>query len=550
MNHILYSNDARKRLLSGINIIAKAVKVTLGPSGRNVLIRNASERTPFSTKDGVTVAAHVSSKDPIEMMAIESMQEIAKNSDNSAGDGTTTATVIGEAILEEGMNFPEHLNLLDIKKGIDIATEGVVKLLLEKAISVSEDYEKLKQVALISSNYDEVIADIVLESFKAAGKQGVVNIKRSETGVTYKTQVEGMTLPLGYKSVVYINDRNNATCVYKNPYIYITNKKIIDVTPNFNFLLNTAAEKQTPIVIICKDMDPLIHDMILREHSSGHFQACVCKAPLFGREQEEILIDLGISLGSQAFIEDKGIDFDSISEEDLFSFIPQAKEVVIGDQISSFKPSEMEEEEKKKVEKDRLAHADHLRTLIANTKTSYEKSFLQARISRLTDGIVYINIGAYSDTEATEKQARIQDALYAIKAAADEGVIPGGGTALYTLSNGSLYEFNKNESICYGQNILLQAIRKPFQQILENVGVILKEDEYLECVEIFNSGYDAKTGSVVDMIDAGVIDPVKVTRVALQNAASVAGMVFTTECLIVDDEVYKTSNYNPDYDVR
>ena len=547
MSQILYGNDAREKLLSGINKIAKAVKVTLGPSGRNVLIRHDGEK-PYSTKDGVTVAAFVSSKDPVEMVAIESMQEIAKNADISAGDGTTTATIIGQAILEAGIGFDNDLNLLDIKRGIDIAVEGVVKLLRERALDVSEDYEKLRQVALVSCNYDENIADIVLESFKTAGRQGVVNIRKSDTYETYTTCIEGMTLPMGYKSRVYVNDYSNDTCRYENPWVFITNKKIDDVTENFNHLLMTAAEAGDAVVVICKDIDPLVHEMLLREHRNRAIKVCVVKAPLFGKEQESLLVDLATSLGKEAFIEDKGIPFDEIASEDLMDAIPRSREVVIGDQMSSFKPAaHVSDEELEEIKDRKLAHADHLRTLIPNIKTEYEKSFLQARISRLTDGIVHINIGAYSVTEYQEKQARIQDALYAIKAAASEGVIPGGGTALFTLSDHSLYKFDDNASVAFGQKLVLEAITKPFYQILENVGTELLNNEEVDCLEFFNIGYNAKTGNVENLIEAGILDPVKVTRVALQNAASVAGMVLTTECLIIEDNVYKTQR--PDYEL-
>jgi chaperonin GroEL len=537
MKEIIYSNDARMKLRSGVNKIAKAVKVTLGPSGRNVLISNSQETRPFSTKDGVTVAGQIWSDDPIEQVAIESLQDIANNTDESVGDGTTTATVIAEAIIEAGLNTPKHINLLDMKRGIDQAVKFIVELLKKNATDIQEDDKMLKQVALISSNYDEEIADIVFRAFKTAGKQGVVNIKRSRDFVTHLTTIEGMTLPTGYRSKYYVNDHANDTCVMEQPYVFMTNQKIGKFAEtNFGHLVQQVSEFDGSLLIICPDMDQAVSDMLIRNVTNGALKACVVRAPGFGNEQTELLRDLGVVLGKEPFLENEGIQFEDIAKDDIFKYIPQSEGANVGEQITSIKGAYgLDEKQDKIVHEMMEARAEALRVELSNTTTAYEKSQLQRRISRITDGIAYINIGAKSDTEFLEKQARIQDSLYAIKSAYEEGIIPGGGSALLSAS---LLEFgskSSDEAAEYGTSILSQAIRQPFLQIIENVGVELTNKELNVCEKNFVSGFDAKTGKVSnDMIKSGIIDPVKVTRIALESATSIAGMLLTTECVVVN----------------
>lgn len=539
MSEIHYSNDAREKLLSGIEKISKAVKVTLGPSGRNVMIKQKDQK-PFSTKDGVTVAGSVHSYDAVEMMAIESLQDVARNADMKAGDGTTTATVLAESIFKQGLASGAE-NLIDLKRGIDIAVEGVVKLIRNKAVDVKDNDKLLRQAALVSSNYDVEAADIVLEAYKKCGNQGVVNIFRSKSHDTYFNVIEGMTLPMGFMSRLYVNDMESGECRYENARVFITSKKITEFTPNFDALITAANEEGFPFVIICKDIDPLLHEMIMRNHRSKAFRACVVKAPLFGEEQEKLLSDLALSLGGTAFHEQDGIQFDDIDTDRIFEHIPTVTELAIGEQNSAFRAPDVSEERKAEIDKDRLAFADSLRALLPNTKTQYEKSFIQSRISRLTDGIGFIHIGAYSDTEFKEKQARVQDALYAIKAAASDGIIPGGGTALLSLAYED-FQYSKNPDIAKGQGIIIQAIQEPFNQIIKNIGVVLPVRDLEDCMMNFNTGYDGKTERVVDMMEAGIVDPAKITIVALENAASIAGMMLTTECILVEEDSYKKAD--------
>lgn len=580
MKEIKYSIDARKELLSGVEMIAKAVKTTLGPSGRNVLIRNKGENRPFSTKDGVTVAAQVSSLNPIEQVAIESLQDIANITDEGAGDGTTTATVLAEAILKNGLkNIADH-NLFDVKRGIEEASRLVVEILDKNAIDIKSDLGKLREVAMISSNHDPEIADVVYDAFEIAGKQGIVNIKRSKSYETYVKAIKGMTLPVGYISQFYANT-SEETCVLEKPWVYITNKKITAVSPNLDYLLGQCAEKGEAILIMCAGMDPLVADMFIRNAQQGALKVCVTKNPGFGNEQEDLLRDLGTVLGAKPFIENEGLDFDDIAQDDLLSYIPRSKEVTVTKNVTSFMEVYVDvsrefakskliknddqdidvltedritkEVEKSKLEKEEIlarietqkeARAEKLRGEVENTTTQFEKSQLQTRISRLADGIAFINIGSRSNTEFLEKQARVQDALYAVKSAHQEGIIPGGGAALYTIARQmKIGSISDNPSILYGAEVLRASLETPMLQIIENVGVTLSRAELEYIGERFKCGYNANTRLVEDdLIAIGIIDPKKVTRVALESAVSIAAMVLTTECVIVDKEVYEKEN--------
>lgn len=545
MKEIRYSKDARKELLSGVEIIAKAVKTTLGPSGRNVLIRNQYESRPFSTKDGVTVAGQISSEHPIEQIAIESLQDIANITDEGAGDGTTTATVLAEAILKEGMKRIDEYNVIDVKRGLEEASRIIVQLLKDNAIDVSEDMDKLREVAMISSNHDEEIANIVFDAFQVAGKQGIVNIKRSRSFDSYVKSIEGMTLPIGYLSKYYIN-RPEEVCELEKPWVYITDKKITKISENLDHLLGTAAENDQAVLIMCAGVDPAVSEMFIRNVQAGSINLCVTRNPGFGNEQADLLRDLGTVLGKEPFIENEGLNFDEIDKEDLFSYIPRCKEVTLTDQNTSFKGAYFEEDAEEnaaKIERAKEARADNLREQTNNTQTQYEKSVLQTRISRLSDGIAFINIGARSETEFKEKQARVQDALYAIKAAFQEGIIPGGGAALYSISGYlELDSKSANESTLYGAEILKNAIQRPMLQIIENVGDTLTEEDLEQIRENFRTGYNAIERTIEpDMFKANIIDPVKVTRVALESAVSISSMVLTTECAIVDTAVYENN---------
>lgn len=562
---IAYDDCAREKLLSGVTAIAKAVKITLGPSGKNVLIRQKGDRAPFATKDGVTVAGHFSSNDILEKQAIEAIQEVANNADNSAGDGTTTATILAEAIFSLGVkNLNDENNLLDLKKGIDAGTSLIIKRL--KDISVPcNTLEKLKEVAMISSNNDEEVSKIVIDAYDVAGKQGVVNIKRSRTHETYLTTIEGMNLPVGYYSPYFITDNANDLVELDKPYIYMTNKKINSVSDNLNALLQVISFHQESLLIICKGMDPSILKMLVGNVVDGNIKVCVCLAPGFGEDQNNTLKDLGIMLGKAPFMENEGIDFESIKigeeilkrddqpvkipkKDDILKYLPQSEAVMANKERLSIKgPFNLSDSEYDQIKKNKEGRADKLRESLENIKTEYEKGIVQTRISRLTDGIAYINIGAITEIEYIEKQHRIQDALYAVKSASEEGVLAGGGTALVHVS--AVKPIYENVSFQKGVDIVFEAVLEPFKQILDNVGIKVVNETIDQIQKQYGAGIDARTGDFVkNMIEVGIIDPLKVTRVALENAASVAGMLLTTDCVIVDNSIYENNLYKTSYD--
>jgi len=535
---IKYTTEARQELLAGVEAIAKAVKVTLGPSGRNVLIRSTGSTRPFATKDGVTVAAQIKSEKEIEQQAIEAFQEIANEADNNAGDGTSTATLLGEAIFKGGINLDQTVNLIEVKRGIDKATKHIVGRLKELAVSCEDNSKQLKEVAMISSNHDEEIANVVLDAFKISGDQGVVNIKRSRTNETYLTSVEGMHLGSGYQSPYFVNDHANDLVDFENPYVYFTNEKIMTATPNFSRIIEESRSSKNPILIICKDIDVNLAGLLAANISKG-LQICIVKAPGHGVAQDEELRDLGTILGKEPFLEGEGIQFNDIEEAEIMNYIPQSESIMVSKHTTSIKgPKGLPKEEADKIEDSKKARIKYLRNQLEKQVTSYEKQQLQSRISRLTNGIAYIHIGAVTDIEFSEKQHRIQDALYGVKSANEEGIVPGGGTALLHISKDKLVHKDKN--IQLGCNIVFNAIKEPFIQILENIGVELSLHAVDVFADIWNYGIDARTGEECpDMIKAGIIDPVKVTRVALENAASIAGMLLTTDCVIVDNDAYK-----------
>lgn len=550
-----YGKDARAKLSSGVNELSKAVKSTLGPAGRNVLIK-LKDKKPFSTKDGVTVAGAFGSSDPIKQVAIEAVQEVSQVTDEKTGDGTTTASVLAQYILKKGLDFPKGLNLLDIKKGIDLCSLDIIKKLKELALEC-QDEEMLKKVALVSSNYDEEVSDAVIEAFRYSGKQGIVNIKRSRDSVTKVFSVKGMTYPCGYRSRDFINDYENEICEFKDALVLITNKKIITGTSNLDFLYDHCSKNDIPLLIICKDMDIMYQNMIIQNKRSGAIKVCVVRAPGFGNEQEDLLYDLGVSLGKTPFIENKGLDFDKIDKDSLISYLPIAEKVFVSEQTMSVHASD---EYTNQME----ARADILRSKLDEYQNAYEKSQVQARISRLTNGIAIISIGANTDIEFVEKQHRIQDALYAVKSANNEGIVPGGGAALFSISQ--MINKPKNKSKAYGYQIMIEAIKMPLIQICYNAGKIIhhenipfwqrvsdffmkSDEDYIDESKVdvmlhnFNYGFNVLTEEVEDMITSNVIDPVKVTRVAVENAASISGLLLTTECVIIDNNAYAVKEY-------
>lgn len=566
---ILYKDAAREKLLAGASMLAEAVRVTLGPSGRTVLIKRKGESKNSATKDGVTVAHEVASEDYIEQQAIEAIQSVAANTDEDGGDGTTTATILAQAILKFGSDAQEEskvpLNFVDLKRGIDVATHFVVEKLKEISRPIETKSKKatekeLMKVALISSNNDIEISKIVVDAHKVSGREGVVHIKRSVNHKkTYMTNIDGVNLPTGYRSIYFINDLENQLVRLNKPYIYMTDESINSVSDNLENLLTICSMNQLELLILCKDMDPAVLGMLATERQKGTLKVCVCHAPGFGEEQKNTLKDLGIIMGQMPFIDKEGMSFNDLEFEteekviqgkkqiipsikNMDKFFPRSEEIMCTDNRLSIKgPIGLSKDKFESIKIAKENQAEKLSLSLKKMTDSYEKGQVQTRISRLREGMAYLNIGAISDIEYEEKQDRIKDALYAVKSAASEGIIPGGGTTLYYIS-GMEKPKAKSHSVRVGIDIVFDAIQVPFFQILDNVG-ILKEisDETKNHIRNnLNTGFNARTGEISkDMIADGIIDPVKVTRVALENAASVAGTLLTTDCVIVDTEAYE-----------
>lgn len=538
-----YSDDARQQMFKGIQTIAKAVKSTLGPSGKNVLIRNHSDSKPFVTKDGVTVAGQITSDNYFEQIAIELIQDIANSSDAVAGDGTTTATILAEAMFEIGLDVLKEnpdINLIALNNGLQKASKKVIAMLEDIKIEC-KDEKDLYNVALISSNGDQEISQIVIDAYKVSGNQGVVNIKRSHTYDTYLTSVKGFVLDTGYRSRAYVNNEENDTVEFKNALVYFSNTKIDKVSDNLNYLLTYCSEEQIPLLIICKDMDQPISEILIKNKFAGTIKVCVCKAPGFGQEQIDDLEDLGVFLNQEPFLENSEITFDGLDPEDIFNHLPVVKEVVVTANNIAFSELKESEDVLKHVEQQKQIKADKLRGELKNKQTSYEKSLLQTRISKLSEGIAYVHIGAKNDLEFTEKQHRIQDCLYAVKAAKEEGILPGGGNALLFVAHyfNKIIPQNKIEK-CVNK-ILAYSLSEPFHRILDNAGIEFKEksDEFeFYCLK-HSEGYDATTGKIVHLVKAGIIDPFKVVKTSFTSASSIIGLLLSTECVIIDNECYE-----------
>lgn len=538
MKLINFDKESRQHLSEGVKLLSKAVKTTLGPSGRTVLIKSSFEGDAFSTKDGVTVAANVESSNPFEMIAIDAMREVAKNADNLAGDGTTTATILAEAIFLEALQYADSSNLIMIKKGIEEAARIIVDEIKNNKTDCTGNSEILREVAMISSNYDEVISDVVLRAFEVSGDQGVVNIQRSRTSETFLKQIDGMVLPGGFMSTTYINNKEAAACEFVEPFVLITNRKIDGSNDDYlGRIIEILGEHHLPLVIICNEIQDDIFEHINLGVQKKAIQVCICKGPEFGNEQAETMKDLSVVLGIDGFMEDEGVNTNDLVIEtldDVIKYIPRADSMFITQKSITLKKEPNDEEHKTTIKN----RADRLREEVKTLNTSYEKARIQTRISRLTNGVAYINIGAMSDIEFTEKQHRIQDSLYAVKYANEEGIIPGGGSLLFKLSFMPFSSKSLNPDVHLGAEILLKALREPLLQIARNVGHEFTDKEINMIHDIKDFGYNAVSNQVENMMDAKIYDPVKVVRSSIENAVSIAAMLLTTECVIVNEKAY------------
>ncbi|MDD5128318.1 MAG: chaperonin GroEL [Candidatus Omnitrophica bacterium] len=517
---LLYSDDARRKILSGVEQLAAAVKVTLGPKGRNVVI-DKKFGSPTITKDGVTVAKEVDLEDAFENMGAQMVKEVAEKTSEIAGDGTTTATVLAEAIYREGLkNVTAGSNPMELKRGIEKAVVKVVEE-LGKLSTPIKDKKEIAQVASIAANSDTNIGELIAEAMDKVGKDGVITVEEAKSTATTLDVVEGMQFDQGYLSPYFVTDTERMEVLLEDPYILIYEKKISsikDILP----LLEKIARVGKPLLIIAEEVDGEALATLVVNKIRGTFVACAVKAPGYGDRRKAMLEDIAILTGGKALTEDLGIKLENVDIEDL----GRAKKVKIDKENSTI----VEGAGKNQAINARIAQ---LKKQIEDTDSDYDKEKLQERLAKLAGGVAVINVGAATESEMKEKKARVEDALHATRAATQEGIVPGGGVALIrTIAALEKLKLEGDEKI--GANIVKRAIEEPLRQIVQNAG--LEGSVVVQRIkqEKTNIGYDVSQDSYVDMLEAGVIDPTKVTRSALQNASSIAALLLTTETLITD----------------
>ena len=519
---IKFNSDARELLKSGVDQLANAVKVTLGPKGRNVVI-GKKFGAPQITKDGVTVAKEVELEDNFENAGAQLVKSVASKTGDDAGDGTTTATILTQAIVTEGLkNVTAGANPMDLKRGIDKAVAKVVDHIKATAEVVGDNYDKIEQVATVSANNDPEIGKLLADAMRKVSKDGVITIEESKTRETSIGVVEGMQFDRGYLSGYFVTDTDKMECDMENPYILIYDKKISNVK-DFLPILQPAAESGRPLLVIAEDVDSEALTTLVVNRLRAGLKICAVKAPGFGDRRKAMLEDIAVLTGGVVISEEKGLSLDKATLEMLGT----AKRVTVSKDNTTIVDGAGE----KDAIKDRVAQ---IKNEIAASTSSYDKEKLQERLAKLSGGVAVLYVGANSEVEMKEKKDRVDDALCATRAAMEEGVVVGGGTT-YIRAQEALKDLKgENADEQTGINIVCRAIEEPLRQIIANAGgegavVVNKVREGKG-----DYGYNARKDVYEDLRAAGVIDPAKVSRVALENAASIAGMFLTTECLIVD----------------
>ena len=515
-----FDESARQALLRGVQKIAKAVKATLGPSGRNVILEKKFG-SPTITKDGVTVAKEVELSDPYENMGAQLVKEVSSKTSDVAGDGTTTATVLAEAIYTEGLrNVTAGANPTSLQRGILKATEAVVAKLKEISVPVTKATE-IAQVATVSANWDTEIGKIIADAMDKVGKDGTITVEEAKSIETTLEVVEGMQFDKGYLSPYFVTNAESMEAIIENGYILIHEKKISslkDMLP----LLEKVARSGKPLLIIAEDVEGEALATLVVNRLRGTLNICAVKAPGFGDRRKAMLEDIAVLTGGRCITEDLGIKLENIELSDL----GRAKRITVDKENTTI----VEGEGTSEAIAGRVAQ---IRRQIDETTSDYDREKLQERLAKLAGGVAVINVGAATETEMKEKKARVEDALHATRAAVEEGIVPGGGVALIR-AQAAIDGVKLSGDEATGADIVRRAIEAPLRQLAANAGVegalIVSEVKKQKG----NGGYNVATGEYVDLIKAGVVDPTKVTRSALQNAASISGLLLTTECLIAD----------------
>lgn len=519
---IKFEIEARDGLKRGVDALANAVKVTLGPKGRNVII-GKSFGAPTVTKDGVSVAKEIELEDTLENMGAQMVKEVASKTNDLAGDGTTTATVLAQAIVKEGLkNVAAGANPMDLKRGIDKAVEAIVANLKEQAQEVGSSMEKIQQVAAISANNDEVIGELIARAFEKVGKEGVITVEEAKGTETFVDVVEGMQFDRGYLSPYFVTDSEKMQVELDAPYILLYDKKVSSLKELLP-ILEPVAQSGKPLLIIAEDVDGEALSTLVVNKLRGALKIAAVKAPGFGDRRKAMLEDIAILTGGVVISEEQGYTLENTTLEMLGT----CKRVSIDKDNTTIVSGAGEAS----MIKNRI---NQIKAQMETTTSDYDREKLQERLAKLAGGVAVLYVGAASEVEMKEKKDRVDDALHATRAAVEEGIVAGGGVALLRAKNSltSIQATSADEET--GIQIVARAIESPLRTIVENAGlegsvVVAKVLEETE-----NFGYNAKTNEYVDMLAAGIIDPKKVTRVALENAASVAGMILTTECALVE----------------
>ena len=518
---VRFADEARQRMLRGVNVLANAVKVTLGPKGRNVVLEK-SFGAPTVTKDGVSVAKEIELEDKFENMGVQMVKEVASQTSDAAGDGTTTATVLAQAILREGLKqVAAGFNPMDLKRGIDKATAALVEE-LKKLSKPCEDDKSIAQVGTISANSDEEIGRIIAEAMSKVGKEGVITVEEGSGLENELDVVEGMQFDRGYLSPYFINNQQSQSAELENPYILIHDKKISNIRDLLP-LLEAIAKAGRPLLIIAEDVEGEALATLVVNNIRGIVKVAAVKAPGFGDRRKAMLQDIAILTGGQVISEEVGLSLEKATLEDL----GEAKKVQVSKENTTIIDGAGRPEDIK-------GRVEQINKEIEESTSDYDREKLQERVAKLAGGVAVIKVGAATEVEMKEKKARVEDALHATRAAVEEGVVPGGGVALIRAVKGIEKLTGANDDQNVGINILRRAAEEPLRQIVANAGddpaVVLNAVAAGEG----NYGYNAATGEYGDMVQLGIIDPTKVTRLALQNAASVAGLLLTTEAMIAE----------------
>ncbi len=520
---VKFSSDARNRMMDGVNVLANAVKVTLGPKGRNVVLEK-SFGAPTVTKDGVSVAKEIELSDKFENMGAQMVKEVASQTSDVAGDGTTTATVLAQAMVREGLKaVAAGMNPMDLKRGMDKAVEVAVSELADLSKPCSDNKE-IAQVGTISANSDDSIGEIIADAMEKVGKEGVITVEEGKSLQNELDVVEGMQFDRGYLSPYFVNNQQSQTAELEDPFILLHDKKISNIRDLLP-VLEAVAKAGRPLMIVAEDIEGEALATLVVNSIRGIIKVCAVKAPGFGDRRKAMLQDIAILTGGTVISEEVGLNLEKATLNELGS----AKKVQISKEETTIIDGAGQDEEIK-------GRCEQIRAQIEETTSDYDREKLQERLAKLAGGVAVIKVGAATEVEMKEKKARVEDALHATRAAVEEGIVPGGGVALVralTKIKGNVSGINHDQDV--GVSIALRAMEEPLRQIVSNAGAEASVVLHQVADGEGNYGYNASNGEYGDMVEMGILDPTKVTRTALQNAASVAGLMITTEAMVAEE---------------